>query len=110
MRKASSGIAALVLLLLCIIGASCPLTSQEVTRETIHLDGFEIILSEPEVDFPDSITFNIEVESNAAISKISLQYQVDKLSSLPVTSVAFPEFEPETRVKTAREARSRLRY
>jgi hypothetical protein len=102
MKKVNRGIAAMgLLLLLCILGSSCPLTSQEVHQQTIVLDGFEIMLSDPEVEFPDSINFNIEVESDAVISGIALHYQVDRRSPIPVTSVTFPEFEPETRVKTS---------
>jgi len=100
--KANKGTAALALLLLfCILGLSCSLNSRQVHQEVIQLDGFEITLSEPEIEFPDSITFNIEAESDAAISKITLQYKVDRLSPIPVTSVAFADFEPETRVKTS---------
>jgi len=98
MKKANKGIAAFViLLLLSLLCTFCTSAS----RQFIQVDGFEITLSEPRIEFPDSITFDIEVESDAEISKITFQYQVDKMSVLPVTSVAFPEFEPETSVKTS---------
>lgn len=97
MKRANKPILVVViLLLLCVSGTSC----SKAPQETIDLNGFKIILSEPRIEFPDSITFDIEVKSDADISKITLQYRVDKLNPIPVTNVAFPEFEPETRVKT----------
>ena len=84
-----------------ILASSCHEAPEEPVREPIILDGFEVILSEPKVEFPDSITFDIEAESNTNISKLTLQYQVDKpLSLFPVTSVAFLQFEPASEVKT----------
>ena len=98
-------LAPVVLLIACLILAlSCQEAAEEPMGEPISLDGFEVILSEPEVNFPSSITFSIEAESNASISKVTLQYQVDKpLSLFPVTSVAFPQFEPASKVKTSWE-------
>ncbi len=93
-------LALVLLLLLCLVFTPCrpaPLSS----GEAISLDGFEVILSQPEVEFPSSIIFNIEVEGDADISKITLQYRVNKSSPIPVTSVAFPQFEPATRVETS---------
>ena len=47
----------------------------------------------PKVDFPNSIEFKIEAESDAEITDITLQYRMDKVGLLPVTSVVFPAFE-----------------
>jgi len=87
----------ITLLLISLVCAPC----RPAPREVISLNGFEVTLSEPKVEFPSSITFDIEVESDAIISEVTLQYQVDKLSPIPVTSVAFPEFEPASKVKTS---------
>ncbi len=55
-----------------------------------------------DVDFPLSITFNLQAESNSDITRIVLQYQVDKqLSCAHVTSIAFPDFEPGASVQTS---------
>ena len=99
MRILNNRIAILVSILLLGI-LSTPCSPATTSPEAIELEGLEIVLSEPEIDFPESIIFNIEVESNAEISKITFHYRVDKLNPLPVTSVAFPEFNPDTRVET----------
>lgn len=69
-------------------------------KEVVNLDGFNLTLSSPSIEFPTIITFPLEAESTVPITKIKFQYQVDKLSSIPVTSVAFPEFESAPKVKT----------
>lgn len=92
-------ISLLVVMLLCILIVSCQPT--QTPPEAIEIDGFEIILTEPEIDFPQSITFKIEAGSDTGISNITLNYQVDRLNPLPVTSAAFPEFEPGTQVETS---------
>lgn len=96
MSETNKIIVILVALLLCILNTTC----NSAPREATQLDGFQVILSEPEIEFPDSITFNIEAESDAEISKIILRYRVDRLNLFPVTNVAFPEFEPGNSVKT----------
>ena len=96
----------LVVILLFLLASICLTACQEQEapqQQAIQIDGFDIILTEPDVDFPDSITFEIEIESAVDISGISLQYQVDKLNVFPVTSVTFPEFEPATHVTTSWE-------
>jgi hypothetical protein len=97
----------LFIVILLFLLASFALTAcqeQEAPQQqAIQIDGFDIILTEPDVDFPDSITFEIEIESAVDISGISLQYQVEKLNVFPVTSVTFPEFEPATHVNTSWE-------
>lgn len=91
---------AILVLLLLISLVSVPCRSA-TPAETIQIDGFKVVLSEPDIEFPDSITFDIEAEGEADISEIVLHYQVDRLSVVPVTSLAFPHFETGTKVKTS---------
>ena len=77
--------------------AACTTTTEP--PQEMEIDGFRILLSDPEVHFPDFISFAITAESDSDISRLSLQYQVDKLSAIPVTSVAFPDFEEGYRVE-----------
>ena len=79
----------ILLLLVSLIAAPCGPSPEKVT----NLDGFKVILYEPEVEFPDSISFDIEVEGEVDIFEIALHYQIDKLTPIPVTSIAFPSFE-----------------
>ena len=81
-----------VVLLASIAFVPCARNEMATEKETITLDGFSITLSAPKVDFPDSIEFKIEAESDADIADISLQYRMDKVGVLPVTSVVFPAF------------------
>jgi hypothetical protein len=82
-----------VILLMAIVFVPCARNETVTETETIELDGFTITLSDPKVDFPDSIEFKIEAESDAEITDITLQYRMDKVGILPVTSVVFPAFE-----------------
>lgn len=81
--------------------AFVPCARSQTETETISLEGFNLTLSEPKVDFPKSIDFKIKAESESDISKITLQYQVDKLSILPVTNVVFPPFEPAAKTQAS---------
>lgn len=86
-----------ILLLVCLVSAPC----RPAPAETISLNGFQVVLSPPKVEFPNSITFDIEAKSDANISRLTLHYQIEKLSPIPITSVAFPQFEPALLVKTS---------
>jgi hypothetical protein len=81
-----------VLLLVAIVFVPCARGETATETETIQLDVFSVTLSDPKVDFPDSIEFKIEAQSEAEITGITLQYRMDKVSLLPVTSVVFPAF------------------
>jgi hypothetical protein len=81
-----------MLLLVSIVFVPCARNETATEKETIELDGFSITLSDPKVEFPNSIDFKIEAQSDAEITGITLQYQMDKVSLLPVTSVVFPAF------------------
>jgi hypothetical protein len=83
-----------IVLLVSIAFVPCARNETATEKETIELAGFKVTLSAPKVDFPDSIGFKIEAESDAKITDITLQYRMDKLGVLPVTSVVFPEFAP----------------
>jgi len=90
--RGKSAILAL-LLLVSIVFVPCARNETATEKETIELDGFSLTMSAPKVDFPNSIEFNIEAESDAEITDITLQYRMDKVGLLPVTSVVFPAFE-----------------
>lgn len=81
-----------MLLIVSLVFVPCARNETATEKETIELDGFSITLSDPKVDFPDSIEFKIEAESDAQITDITLQYRMDKVGLLPVTSVVFPAF------------------
>jgi hypothetical protein len=87
-----------ILLIAALISPACQPAPEETT---VHVDGLELTLTEPKVEFPDSISFQIEVEGEDDISKIALNYQVDKSSPIPVTSVAFPQFETAPKVEAS---------
>lgn len=89
------------LIVLVLILSIFVLSCRRAPNEAINLNGFTLNLSTPQIEFPTAITFNLEAESSTPITKIKFQYQIDKLSSIPVTSVAFPEFESARKVKTS---------
>jgi hypothetical protein len=82
-----------VVVLVAIVFVPCARSETPAEKETIELDGVSLTLSDPKVDFPDSIEFKIEAESDAQITDIALQYRIDKVDILPVTCVVFPAFE-----------------
>ena len=90
---------ATILILILVISILLPSCNGD-TGNILHLDGFKITLWEPRVEFPDSIKFEIEAEANNDISKIALHYQIDKLSSVPITSIVFLNFDTTEKVKT----------
>jgi hypothetical protein len=92
-------IVAFALLLLLLFSSCAP--CRPTFEEELVLNGFSVALPQPEVEFPHSITFNLRARSEVPITRITLQYQVERLSLIPVTSVAFPEFEPATEVTTS---------
>ena len=53
------------------------------------------------MDFPYSLAFNLEVESNADIVDARLHYQVDRMNYARVVSEGWAEFTPATRVETS---------
>ena len=97
MNKRAITTIAILLVLVSLVLTAC----RQASPEAINLNGFNVILSKPNVEFPDSITFDIDVAAKADISRITFQYQVQKLSVFPVTSVAFPPFTSTSRVKTS---------
>ena len=86
---------AILILLISLVSISC----QGDSGKILHLDGFRITLSEPRTEFPDSIDFGIEVEGEEDISRIALHYQLDRLSAIATTSIAFPDFKKGEKVK-----------
>jgi oligopeptide transport system substrate-binding protein len=54
-----------------------------------------------EVEFPASLTFSLEAESDAVITDITLQYRVKKISYATLISEARPEFTPSPRAQTS---------
>lgn len=97
MNKRPIATIAVLLVLVSLVLTAC----SKASPGAVNINGFNVILSKPEVDFPDSITFDIDVAAKADISKITLQYQVQQVSVFPVTSVAFPTFTATSRVKTS---------
>ncbi len=64
-------------------------------------DEIALLESTATVDFPTKITFSIEAESATDITRVLLNYRVDRLSCASVTSEAWSEFTPDSRVKTS---------
>lgn len=96
--KKLSVIAVLFLLTLFVLTAC---GEQAPAKEAIQLDGFDVLLSQPKLEFPHTISFEVEVTAQAEISRITLEYQVQKTNVFPVTSVTFPLYEPGDQVTTS---------
>jgi len=54
-----------------------------------------------QADFPQSLTFNLEVESNSEITDIELRYKIKKVTMAVVTTTIKPDFTPANRVGTS---------
>ncbi len=92
---------ATVLLALIALG---PFACQEAPADQatyVNLNGFRVGLYDPQVEFPNSISFDLAVEAESDISRIALHYQTEKLSPVPVTSIVFPSFETASEAKAS---------
>src|SRR3972149_1346900 len=54
-----------------------------------------------EIEFPERMTFNAQVEGSADIERVVLEYGVERLTCGTVTAKAFPDFEPGRSVTVA---------
>lgn len=63
-------------------------------------DTISVLDSATEVHFPTALVFKIKAESSTAITRIRLNYQVEKMNFAKVISEAWPEFTPSTTVET----------
>ena len=61
--------------------------------------GIKVLSTLVDTEFPKALTFNLEVQSNADISNIVLQYKVRKISYATLISEARPEFVLAPKVK-----------
>ena len=64
-------------------------------------NGISVLDSSVEIHFPSELVFHLEAESHANIVDARLHYQVDKMNYAQVTSEAWPDFAPATRIKTS---------
>ena len=55
------------------------------------------------VEFPTSITFNISAESNYNITQVILDYKINMITNVTVTTEVEPEFKPAPDVQTSWE-------
>ena len=62
--------------------------------------GIEILVSEAEVHFPNELMFFLEAKSRVDIVDARLHYQVDRMNYANVTSEAWTDFIPASRIKT----------
>jgi len=60
-----------------------------------------LLSSTAEVEYPSSLTFTVEAESPAEITDIELNYKIDKIMTVALTTRITPDFEPAQKVKTS---------
>lgn len=83
-------------LLALIVSIALPvsITAQQKTEQiTLVESGTEII-------FPSSLVFKVKAQSQTNITKIRLQYEVERMNYAPVISEAWPDFAPSPTVET----------
>jgi hypothetical protein len=78
--------AGLLVILFLLIGAS-PSISLAQAAITAAQD-------QAKIQFPDSITFSVELQSQAEIQQVSLEYHVQQVTCGEVVAKAFPQFTP----------------
>lgn len=62
-------------------------------------DRISLLESTVAFEFPTSLTFKMEAESATEITKVRLNYRVDKMSYAPVISEAWPLFTPGSKIE-----------
>jgi hypothetical protein len=75
---------------------STPIVTLSPTPSSITL-----LSADTQADFPKSLTFNLEVESDGEITGIELRYKIIKVTSASVITSIKPDFTPGHRVKTS---------
>ena len=75
---------------------------KESTSNVTQVEGgIEVLSTAVDMEFPDAITFNLEVQSGTDINSIVLQHKVEKISFASLVSEARPEFTPAPEVQTS---------
>ena len=64
-------------------------------------NSIDLIDSSADVFFPSGLVFNIECTSNSDISRIRLNYQIERLNYAEVVNEAWPELVPGTHINTS---------
>ncbi len=54
-----------------------------------------------EVEYPEALTFILEAESPAEITDVQLEYKIDKITTVVLTTRITPDFVPAPRVKAS---------
>jgi hypothetical protein len=82
-------IAVLLLLSLGLVGAPTPAAAQS---------GITATNDKASLEFPERITFSVNLQSSAEINAITLEYGVEQLTCGAVIAEAFPDFTPSKKV------------
>jgi len=53
------------------------------------------------IQFPDSITFSVDLQSESDIQQVDLEYRVEQVTCGQVVAIAFPQFSPGKAVSAA---------
>lgn len=82
-----------LLALIISIGLPVSIKAEQKTEQiTLVESGTEII-------FPTSLVFKVKAQSQTNITKIRLQYEVERMNYAPVISEAWPDFVPSSTVE-----------
>ncbi len=79
--------------LIILIASPISITAQQQT------DQITLVESATETVFPSSLVFKVKVQSQTDITKIRLQYEVERMNYAPVISEAWPDFIPSPKVE-----------
>jgi len=60
-----------------------------------------LLSSTAEVEYPSALTFTMEAESPAEITEVELEYKIDKITTVVLTTRTTPDFEPAPKVKAS---------
>ncbi len=80
-----------VVLLIAVLAVPCTAAAQVQISAS----------SSTEVEFPNSMTFNLRAESTAPVTQAFLNYSIDKIATVAATTVIELEFEPTSVVVTS---------
>ena len=86
-RGARRTAAAALLVILFLLVFASPSSSLAQTGITATQD-------QAEIQFPDSLTFSVELNSQAEIQQVTLEYRVQQVTCGEVIAKAFPQFTP----------------
>jgi hypothetical protein len=89
--------------ILGVVGLLLGLTAAAWTETTVAWSGITASDDQASIRFPEKVVFKVDLQSEAEIEEVVLEYGVEQLTCGTVVAKAFPEFTPSKDVQASWE-------